>query len=95
MASDLCHRYETDGSVSSAAVRAAIGSLTNDDVSNSSPISAGGGEVGTSFDGDVLVVRVAGHGGDWTKTSEEALRKKIQSVPGVGDIESSDGGYEE
>lgn len=94
MASDLYHRYETDGDVSMADVRAALESLSDDDVSVSSPISPGAAGVGTALDEGDVVIRVEGQGGDWTKTSEDALRRAVSGVNGVSGLVESEGGYD-
>lgn len=76
-------------------IRQALSELTEDDVSVSSPISAGAPEAGVSVDGRVAHVRVAGHDGDWTKTSEEAIVSALRGVPGDhGDPSVVGGGYE-
>lgn len=91
----LRHEYEAESGVSKAAVRDALSALSEDDVSSSSPVSAGGQELAVDDTGDgALAVICEGHGGDWTKTSEEAVRVAVQSVDGVGDLVGSEGGYD-
>lgn len=91
----LWHRYRTVEEVSSGDVRDAVSALTSEDISVSSPISAGGDEVATAFadDGD-LIITVEGYDGDWTLTSEEELRRTISSINGVYELLESDGGYD-
>jgi len=98
MASRLYHEYTVDAGVEQRAVRAALTELTDEDVSVSSPISAGADEVSVQMDydgdSDVLVLHVEGHGGEWTKTSEQTLRRAVEEVEGVGELVYSEGGYE-
>jgi len=98
MASTLLHKYKADPDIDQAAVREALNSLTSDDVSSSSPITPGASEasVGVERDDDeaVVTVHVAGHAGDWTRTSEDAIQKVVQDVDGVGELVESKGGYE-
>lgn len=94
MASRLYHRYSTERGVQKPAVRNALSLLTNDDVSVGSPISAGASEVAIVIEDGDVVVRVEGHDGDWTRTSEETLRKVIEGVDGVNELVESKGGFE-
>lgn len=101
MAQNLYHQYAIATSVGYSDVRGALDKLTDDDVSQSSPLTAGGSEVGIELTGEgedpggILHVRVEGHEGEWTKTSEDSLRRAVQSVEGVGELLSSTGGYEQ
>lgn len=97
MASALEHTYEASPRTNRADIRAQLDALSEDDISVSSPISAGGRKVAIgTIDTDewTVTVRVEGHDGDWTKTSEEALRKAVQRATGVGDLIDADGGYD-
>lgn len=98
MGSYLYHRYATDGSVSAADVRSALNELTDDDLSVSSPVSAGVDEAGTGVEtvggGVFVTVTVDGHDGDWTKTSEQAIKSAVESVEGVHELAESEGGYD-
>lgn len=98
MVSRLYHRYEAERPPVQADVRGALAEIGEDDVSVSSPVSAGAPEVSVGFeyeDGDgYLEVTVEGHEGDWTKTSEQAVQSAVQSADGVGDLVESEGGYE-
>lgn len=94
MAQRLHHEYQTDGAVTAGMVRDAVSSLTEDDITNTSPITAGGSEVGIEVDGTALHVRVEGHEGDWSKTSEDALRRAVEGVDGVEELTTAEGGYE-
>lgn len=97
MADDLYHRYSTSAPVTSAHVRTELQHVTDDDVSKSSPIMGGVPEAGVAIGGDgedqTVVVRVEGHAGEWTKTSEQALRRAVKRVEGVEELVESDGGY--
>ena len=79
-----------------AQLRAAISSLTEDDLSQSSPITAGGDEVGVAYNAaeSAVVCRVNGHAGSWTKTSEDALTAAVGGVHGVQSVSVTAGGYE-
>lgn len=98
MAQRLYHEYVVDTGVTSRDVRAALEQLTDDDVSQSSPISGGAPEAATVLTGSdgesVIGVRVEGHDGEWTKTSERALKSAVKSVEGVTELVLSEGGYE-
>ena len=75
-------------------VRAALSSLTDDDVSVSSPISAGGNEAAVVDNGDTVEVRIDGHDGSWTLTSQEGVIDAVEAADGVEKCVSVDGGYE-
>lgn len=94
MAQDLYHEYSTTGSVSRSDVRDALSGLTDDDITESSPITAGAAEVGVETRDGTVIVRVSGHEGEWSKTSETALRRAVVGVDGVDELTDSDGGYE-
>ena len=93
MGSRLVATFELDGA-SRRDVRAALGGLTDDDLSASSPISAGGREAAVVVDGDVAVVKVAGHDGDWTKKSTQAVLDAVEAVDGIESVSHVEGGYE-
>jgi hypothetical protein len=100
MAQELLHQYAASESVSYGDVRSALRAIEDDDVSKNSPISEGASEVGLTVeeaDGDhsaLVTVRVEGHEGEWTKTSERALKSAVQSVEGVGELVEKSGGYD-
>lgn len=76
-------------------VREALRSVDGDDLSVSSPVSGGVPEAGVSpGDDGAVVVAVEGHEGDFTKTSERALKSALADVPFTVDVEVVDGGYE-
>jgi len=75
-------------------VREALSNLTDDDVSVSSPISAGGTEAAVVVDGDTIEVRVEGHEGDWTLTSQNGVIAAVEAVDGVEECTSVQGGYD-
>ena len=98
MASTLLHKYKADPDIEQAAVREALNNLTDDDISSSSPITAGASEasVGVERNDDeaVVTVYVDGHSGGWTKKSEEGVRKAVEGVDGVVELADAEGGYE-
>lgn len=94
MASRLYHRYSTERGVQKPAVRNALSLLTNDDVSVGSPISAGASEVAIVIEDGDVVVRVEGHEGEWTQTSEAAVQSAVEAVDGVNELVESKGGFE-
>jgi hypothetical protein len=95
MAERLEHTYSTDGPVAVGDIREALSDVSDDDVSESSPITAGVPEAGVVPDSKTSVTLVvSGHDGTWTKTSETALRRAVKSVDGVGELASSEGGYD-
>lgn len=89
----LEHTYEADG-VDRSEVRSALSELTDDDVSESSPVTAGGSELAVVVADGELIIREGGHDGEWTKTSETAVRRAVSTVNGVGELVESSGGYE-
>lgn len=97
MASRLYHEYAVDGEVEQSEVRAALTEMAEDDVSVTSPITAGANEVSvqTDSDGDtdLVVLHVMGHGGDWTQTSEQAVRRAVEGVEGVEELVYAEDGY--
>jgi len=98
MGADLYHRYEADADVSKAAIRAELDTVAEDDISKSSPISAGVPEAGIAVvheDGDTSVlIRVDGHAGSWSRTSETALRRAVKRADGVHEQVDASGGYQ-
>jgi len=82
--------------VSHYAVRKSLASVSEDDVSKSSPITAGVPEAGiaTTDDGNVRL-RVAGHSGSFTKTSERALLAALRDgLPESASVSVEAGGYD-
>jgi hypothetical protein len=98
MASDLLHKYSAHPDIDQSAVRDALNDLTDDDISVSSPITAGAPEasVGVERGDDMAVVEVtvSGHSGDWSKTSEQAVTDAVEAVEGVVERADAEGGYE-
>lgn len=98
MAQNLYHEYTASGDVTRPAVREALDGLTDDDISGSSPITAGAEEAAVAVqrtgEGSAVIVNVEGHGGEWTRMSEDAVMDAVQSVEGVGELADSEGGYE-
>jgi len=95
----LEHAYSFEGTAPRAAVRDALAGLTADDLTEKSPVTAGGTELAVTVgehDGEeVLLVREEGHGGEWSKTSERAVRTAVKAVDAITDMVASSGGYEE
>lgn len=96
MASTITIESAVDESFDRGTLREHLDGLTDDDVSVSSPLSAGAPEVGVDYNQPerALTLRVGGHGGDFTKTSERALLSLLRDVEGVHDPTVTDGGYE-
>lgn len=96
MASTIEVTADTDSSFSRPALRAALDGITDDDVSVSSPVTDGAPEAAIDHNRDdgVVHVRVEGHDGDFTKTSQQALVSAVRSVDGATDPTVTDGGYE-
>ena len=98
MGGDLYHRYEADADVDQADIRAELEAIESDDISKSSPITAGVPEAGIALvheNGDTSVlIRVEGHSGSWSKTSETALRRAVQRADGVHEQVDASGGYQ-
>ena len=93
MGSRLVATFELDGAVSKRAIRSALGALTDDDLSASSPISAGGREAAVVAGDETAVVRVIGHDGDWTKKSTQAVLDAVEAVDGIEGVSDVEGGY--
>lgn len=94
MAQKLHHEYEASGGVTRQAIRQALAGLTDDDLSNSSPVTPGVPEAGIEIADGTVHLRVQGHDGDWTKTSEQAVISAIEDADGVEGLAESEGGYE-
>lgn len=93
MASDILIAVRHERGVSTSHVREAFDTITDEDVSESSPVTAGVPEAGLSPEPGEIHVRVGGHAGDFTKTSEQALRKALRAIDGVESVEVLEGGY--
>jgi len=94
MAPHITITADHDGSLDNEALRDALADL---DVSESSPVNAGGNEVGTSHTTDTVTVTAGGANadGDFTKTSQDALVDALKNLDAV-DAESVSvdaGGY--
>lgn len=72
-----------------------VSALTDDDVSQTSPVTAGGNEVGVIVTDDEVTLTVEGHGGEFTKTTESALIEVIEDVLGEDAEVTVEGGYTE
>jgi hypothetical protein len=94
----LEHKYSTTRDINKRQIRSALARLTDEDLSESSPVSAGGEELavttGTHDGEDVWVVREEGNDGDWTKTSERAVERAVKTVTGIDQLVATEGGYE-
>ena len=76
--------FDTDGTVTKSEVRDALSGLTEDDLSNSSPVSPGGEDIAIVETPEVVgdeqvVVRASGDAEEFTKTSTGAIidRKSV------------------
>jgi len=84
------------GELTPGHLRAALETVSEDDVSASSPVSEHVPEAGTSVDaGGSGHVRVEGHGGDFTRTSERALLTALRDHGAIADAEVVAGGYDD
>lgn len=84
-----------DADVSVGDVRAALSELSDDDVSESSPVSGGVPEAGIEVNEGSVDVRIEGHAGEFTKTSQRALVGVLEEIEGgQNTVEIIDGGYE-
>lgn len=105
MSSELHVTAEHDGTVSNADLREAFTDL---DVSESSPITTDAPEVGIGHSEETeendegeeethhyVTLSVAGHEGEWTKTSQDALLDALKNIDGVdGTNLTVEGGHE-
>lgn len=99
MAPSIQIHFRGDYSVSKQDIRDAIAGLTEDGLSKKSPVTPGGGElvpVVNSEHEDTPHFKVVcdGHGGGWSKTSQEAIKNAVLDVEGVNECTGIDGGYE-
>lgn len=85
--------FETDGELSKSDVRSSLRGLSDDELTKTSPVTEGGSELAVVVTGGSVTVREEGHDGEWSKTSETAVRRAVQSVDGVGELVSQTGGY--
>jgi hypothetical protein len=86
---------EVSGPVSEEEVRDQLRQITEDSISQSSPITAGVPEAGVYGGTDSTVhVRVQGHSGDWTRTSQTEMCETIRSVHPDVDTAVVSGGFE-
>jgi len=93
MADHITIEAETqDGPVPYSAVREAMASLSDDDVSKTSPVTPGGSEVGVTG-GENVEIHVEGHSGEFTKTTEEALVAAVEAIEGTHNVRVTQGGY--
>lgn len=81
-----------DGTLEPGTVRDALLGL---DVSQSSPVSEDGSEVGTAFSGSTVTLTVAGYDGDFTKKSQDSIKDALASIESVDadSVSVEDGGY--
>jgi hypothetical protein len=93
MASNATFRFDAPGATYTD-IREALSNITDDDVSVSSPISDSGSEAAVVVNGDTAEVRVDGHDGSWTLTSQEGVIAAVEAADGVEECVSVDGGYD-
>lgn len=98
MAQHLTHRFAVADGVGRADIAAALESVTGDDLTEKSPVTAGVPEAAitliTEQAGKYVEVRVEGHDGEWSKTSMDAIRSAVLSVDGVRERVATRGGYD-
>lgn len=98
MAQHLHHRFRVSNGVGRADIAAALGEVTDDDLSQKSPATAGVPEAAitliTEQTGKFAEVRIEGHDGEWSKTSMDAIRSAVLGVDGVHERVETRGGYE-
>lgn len=86
---------KADKRLTVADVREALSQLDDDDLSASSPVSAGVPEAGIEVDtAGNAHVRVEGWEGDFTRTSERALSSALSALDTAGGVAVVSGGYE-
>jgi hypothetical protein len=95
----LSATFRTDADITKADIRDALADISEDDISKSSPVSAGGSEAAVTVSAGPsgmtdFNITVDGHGGDWTKKSEEAVTDAACSVTDSVEVLDVDGGYE-
>lgn len=86
---------DTNASFNESGLRDALSNIS-DEVSQSSPVSEGAPEVAVGHDAGegTVTLRVAGHEGDFTLTSQKALLKVLRSHEGAVSPRVASGGYE-
>lgn len=94
MTADIEIAVDASSTVTRQDIRSALDALTEDDISETSPVTAGCPEAVAVNVEDGLLVRCEGHDGDWTRTSERAVLRALKGASGVEDASVVDGGYE-
>lgn len=91
----LCVPLIDDHSLDRQTVRSALDTIEADDLSQKSPVSVGVPEAGIEIGDDEVTVRIEGHSGDFSKTSEQALTSALAGLhDAAGEPEVVDGGYD-
>jgi|APHM01.1.fsa_nt_gi hypothetical protein len=76
-------------------VRDQLREVTEGDISQTSPITAGVPEAGVyETDNHTVHVRVEGHDGQWTLTSERAVCRALEEIHPEVEVSVVEGGYE-
>ena len=98
MAQHLHHRFRVSNGVGREDIAAALADVSGDDLTEKSPVTGGVPEAAitliTEQAGKFAEVRIEGHGGEWSKTSMDTIRKAVTSVDGVHEHVAVRGGYE-
>lgn len=98
MAPTLKHVYAAPPPGGPTPVLQALRSLTEEDISQKSPVTPGIPEVSfnmTREDGQRrLVLTVDSDDGEWSKTSEEAIQDAVLSTITAEELVESEGGYD-
>lgn len=63
-------------------------------VSKQSPITPGAREAAAVVNENTAIVRVEGHDGEWSETSQTALVRALESMDGVAAVSVTSGGHE-
>lgn len=98
MAHVLHQRFAVSSGATRSDIAAALDGIASDDITKKSPITAGVPEAAISFEttdeGRFVTIKVEGHPGEWSKTSERALKSAIEGLDVVGEHVETVGGYD-
>lgn len=96
MASDIRIEASTDGSVTKGDVYAALREIDPTDLSKKSPVTNQIREAYVAVGDAGIAVKVEGHDGEWSRSSQNALTHTLAGIGGVDSqsVEVASGGYE-
>lgn len=96
MASHIHVTASISDEVTEAEVYEALRTIGNDQLSKKSPVTAQLREASVATGEDCLDLRVQGHDGEWSKTTQETITRTLAGIDGVDahSVEVTSGGYD-